>query len=269
MSIFRKNYSKIYNILYSTKNYRSEVNYIIKLLNKFNLKKSILDLGCGTGKHLEYFINKNYKVTGVEKNTFMINQANKIVKKYIIKSNIENLSLKNKFYIVLSLFNVIGYFNSDQSLNKFFKTVSYHLKKGGIFICDFWFTPAINYIKPNRRIKYFYHKNFSIKKISKPKIMPNNIIDIKFNFIYKIKSKKTLNLKKNFRAAEARNEKPKLYPSNNFSFSENHKIRHFSLKELVFYANKFGMNYVSSYAMLKNSLPSKKFWSSCIVFQKI
>ena len=58
MSIFKNNYSKVYDILYSKKNYKLEVNYIIKLLNKFKLKKSILDLGCGTGKHLSYFINK-------------------------------------------------------------------------------------------------------------------------------------------------------------------------------------------------------------------
>jgi SAM-dependent methyltransferase len=275
MTTFKNNYSKVYDILYSKKNYKLEVNYIIKLLNKFKLKKSILDLGCGTGKHLSYFINKNYKVTGVEKNQFMINQANKSIKKYIIKSSIENLSLKKKYHIVLSLFNVIGYFNSDLALNKFFKTASSHLKKNGIFIFDFWHTPAIKYIKPNQRIKYFYHKNFCIKKISKPRIVSNNSINIKFDFIYKINSKKILNSsnKKNFvqikQKSGKEDKKIELYPNSNFSFSENHKIRHFSIKELVFYANKYGMSYVSSYAMLKNNLPSKKYWSSCIIFQKI
>ena len=275
MSIFKNNYSKVYDILYSKKNYKLEVNYIIKLLNKFKLKKSILDLGCGTGKHLSYFINKNYKVTGVEKNQFMINQANKSIKKYIIKSSIENLLLKKKYHIVLSLFNVIGYFNSDRALNKFFKTASLHLKKGGIFIFDFWYTPAIKYLKPNQRIKYFYHNNFCIKKISKPRIISNNTINIKFDFIYKINSKKILNYsnKKNFAQLKKKSEKDdkkiELHSNSNFSFSENHKIRHFSIKELVFYANKYGMSYVSSYAMLKNNLPSKKYWSSCIIFQKI
>jgi 2-polyprenyl-3-methyl-5-hydroxy-6-metoxy-1,4-benzoquinol methylase len=116
MSIFKNNYSKVYDILYSKKNYKLEVNYIIKLLNKFKLKKSILDLGCGTGKHLSYFINKNYKVTGVEKNQFMINQANKSIKKYIIKSSIENLLLKKKYHIVISLFNVLKHLNLQQGL---------------------------------------------------------------------------------------------------------------------------------------------------------
>jgi SAM-dependent methyltransferase len=282
MSVFSENYSKIYNILYSNKNYKLEVSYIIKLLKKFNIKKNkILDLGCGSGKHLSQFVKKNYKVIGVEKNENMINQANKNVKKYIVKSSIENLRLKKKYYIVLSLFNVIGYFNSDRALNKFFKTASYHLKKGGIFIFDFWFSPSVKYIKPNKRSKYFYHKNFYIKKISRPKIMPNNIINVKFDFSYKINKKKILNALNKFRSAKEEGQEKggsrkqntkrdvQLYPNNNFSFSENHKIRHFSIKELVFYANKFGMNYISSYAMLKNILPSKKYWSSCIIFQKI
>jgi hypothetical protein len=145
----------------------------------------------------------------------------------------------------------------------------------GIFIFDFWYTPAIKYIKPNQRIKYFYHKNFCIKKISKPKIISNNTINIKFDFIYKTNSKKILNAsnKINFaqlkKKSEKYDKKIELHPNSNFSFSENHKIRHFSIKELVFYANKYGMSYISSYAMLKNNLPSKKYWSSCIIFQKI
>ena len=92
MSVFKKNYSRIYNILYSKKNYKLEVQYIIKLLKKFNLKsKKILDLGCGSGGHLPYFIKKDYEVVGVEKNKYMIDHANENIKKYLIKSNIENL----------------------------------------------------------------------------------------------------------------------------------------------------------------------------------
>ena len=60
MYIFKNNYSKVYDILYSKKNYKFEVNYIIKLLNKFKLKKSILDLGCGNSKILK--IIKTYNV---------------------------------------------------------------------------------------------------------------------------------------------------------------------------------------------------------------
>lgn len=248
MSVFKKNYSKIYDVLYSKKNYKLEVIYIINLLKKFNIKNNkILDLGCGSGKHLSYFIKKKYKVTGVEKNQNMIDQAHKNIKKNIIRSNIENLKLKKKYDIILCLFNVIGYFNSETSINSFFKTVGLHLKKNGVFIFDFWFSQAVHYLKPRNRIKYFDSKNFYIKKLSIPKIINNKIINIKFNF--KIKNK--------------------INNINSFSFSEIHKIRHFSINELILNANKFNLMYCNSYSMLTYKKPSKKSWNVCAVFRKI
>ena len=250
MLVFKKNYSKIYDILYSKKNYKSEVNYIIKLLKKFDLKSNrILDLGCGSGRHLSYFIKKNYKVTGVEKNKNMIDQAPKYLQKYIIKSNIEDLKLKKKHDIILCLFNVIGYFNSDILLNRFFKTVSVHLKKNGVFIFDFWLSQAVHYLKPRKKIKYFSNEDFYIKKTSIPKIINKKIINIKFNFIC--------------------NEKMKNKNKKFFSFSETHKIRHFSINELILCANKFNLTYCNSYSMLTHKHASKKSWNACAIFRKI
>jgi hypothetical protein len=270
----------------SSQNFINET-YLLQVLNVYDYATGRID----QITWIFFYINNNSPYTPVPINNnnylssvyFNNKVYNTFIYPYVTEGNIvpeptqniydkyiDNIDIQPK-----QVFNVIGYFNSDLALNKFFKTASSHLKKSGIFIFDFWHTPAIKYIKPNQRIKYFYHKNFCIKKISKPRIISNNSINIKFDFIYKINSKKMLNSsnKKNFvqikQKSGKEDKKIELYPNSNFSFSENHKIRHFSIKELVFYANKYGMSYVSSYAMLKNNLPSKKYWSSCIIFQKI
>jgi SAM-dependent methyltransferase len=250
MNVFKKYYSEIYDIIYKNKNYRLEVNYIIKLFKKFNIKKpKILELGCGSGKHLSFFLDKNYLITGVEVNKNMVKHSEKSVKKFIINSDIKNLKLKKKFNVVLSLFNVIGYFHSEHSIRSFFKTASLHLKENGILIFDFWFSPAVRFLRPSRRVKFFNSKNFFIKKKSIPRIISNNIINIKFNFSLKDKTH-SYNASKVMR------------------FSENHKIRHFSIEDLCFYANKFNLRYINSYSWLTNKPPSKNSWSAFVIFKK-
>jgi SAM-dependent methyltransferase len=250
MNIFKKYYSEIYETIYKKKNYRSEVNYIIKLFKKFNIKQpKILELGSGSGKHLSLFLDKKYSITGVEVNKNMISYSKKKVKKFIINADIKNLNLKKRYNVVLSLFNVIGYFNSERSIKSFFRTASLHLKKNGILIFDFWFSPAVKYLRPSRRVKFFNSDNFFIRKESIPKIINDNIISIKFNFCIK--------------------NKIHFYNRNKvMKFYENHKIRHFSIDDLCFYANKFNLDYTESYSWLSSKSPSKNSWSAFAVFRK-
>jgi SAM-dependent methyltransferase len=254
MSFSKINYFDIYNIIYKNKNYSSEVKYLIKLFKILNIKsKTILDLGSGTGKHLFFFLDKNYKITGVEKSQAMIEHADKKVRKYIIRSDINNLHLKEKYNIILSQFNVIGYFNTDSSVKNFFKTTSFHLKKNGVLIFDFWNSEAVNFLKPKKKIKIFKEKNLIIKKISTPQIISNKIINIKFDFF----------CKSNF---SKKNYKKKI---NHIKFSKKFKIRHFEINELICFAEKFNLKYIDSYSMLRFDPPSNKSWSTTAIFRKI
>ena len=146
---------------------------------------------------------------------------------------------------------MIGYFNSDISLNRFFKTVSVHLKKNGIFLFDFWLSQAVHYLKPTKRVKYFSSEDLYIKKKSTPKVINDKIINVKFDFIC--------------------NEiiKNKNKTKNSFSFFEIHKIRHFSINELILCAKKFNLMYCNSYSMLTDKPPTKNSWNVCAIFKKI
>ena len=75
MSIFKR-YAQYYDLLYSAKDYKGEVQYIDALIKKYTgTAKSILDLGCGTGKHDFILAERNYRVSGVDLSEAMISIA--------------------------------------------------------------------------------------------------------------------------------------------------------------------------------------------------
>ena len=52
-------------------------------------------------------------------------------------------------------------------------------------------------------------------------------------------------------------------------FKETHKVRHFSIEELIFFANKNGFDYINSYQMLTTRKPNKRSWGVCMVLKKL
>ncbi|MDD5355067.1 MAG: class I SAM-dependent methyltransferase [Candidatus Omnitrophica bacterium] len=76
----------------------------VKLLDKtielFN-PKTVLDLGCGTGKSLDYFISKNIEAIGIEGSKLAISRA--LHPEKIIKFNLERcLHLNRRFDLIWS-----------------------------------------------------------------------------------------------------------------------------------------------------------------------
>lgn len=77
---------------------------INQIINEFN-PKSVLDVGCGTGVSLEYFLKLNIDAIGVENSRLAIRKSN--VRERIITHNLKKeLDLKKKFDLVWS-FEVI------------------------------------------------------------------------------------------------------------------------------------------------------------------
>ena len=69
-------YSKYYDLLYKDKDYLSEVSYIENILVKLGKTKcTILDIGCGTGKHADLLEKKNYEVHGIDISETMLEKA--------------------------------------------------------------------------------------------------------------------------------------------------------------------------------------------------
>ena len=242
---FKKKYSRFYNIFYQKKNYKKEASYIKKIFKKFKiLDKNILEFGVGTGSHAKYFIQDNYKVTGVDRSMAMLSEAKKIKDLKLINADIKDINLNKKFEIILSLFCVINYMTSNRDLKKTFMNASRHLKKGGIFAFDFWYTPAVRHLKIKSKEIVLSDNGMIIKRKTVPLIRNDNVIDILFKIAVNSKGKIT-------------------------NFFEKHSVRHFDINELAKVALDSKLFFLDAYSMLTFNKPSKNSWSVFIIFKKI
>ena len=139
-----KELAKYYDLIYSWKDYKKESKKINKLIKKY--KKSdgnkLLDVGCGTGKHLEY-IKENFSCTGIDLNEEMIGVAKNNISDVDFKpADMINFDLNDKFDVITCLFSSIGYLKTYDNLEKTILNFAKHLKTGGVVIIEPWFTKS-------------------------------------------------------------------------------------------------------------------------------
>jgi 2-polyprenyl-3-methyl-5-hydroxy-6-metoxy-1,4-benzoquinol methylase len=142
-------YAAFYNLLYKDKDYAKEALYINHLINKYCLKPnrelSLLDLACGTGKHLFELSNIGYtQLSGSDAASAMIEVARQ--NSLQLKKNIEfyNYSFQEsnripgQFDVIISMFSAVNYLTHFNDILQTFRNVYDLLCENGLFIFDFW-----------------------------------------------------------------------------------------------------------------------------------
>jgi SAM-dependent methyltransferase len=240
-------YSRYYNLLYQDKDYPKEVDYIKGLLSRMGIDQgNLLEFGSGTGKHGCLLAGLGYQIHGIERSDEMIAQASPINGFTCEQGDICTIQLNRTFDAVLSLFHVISYQIKDTNLEAVFTKAHEHLKTGGLFIFDFWYSPAVYSQRPSVRIKRMSDSKNEITRIAEPSIYPNeNRVDVN----YTIYSRDLLN-------------------NSLQTFNETHSMRHFSLPEIVSLASLSGFDLITTEEFLSGMPPSENTWSVCVVLKK-
>lgn len=247
-------YAKYYDIIYRDKDYSSETEYVKTLLKKFsNEVKTILDLGCGTGKHACLLAEMGFTVTGVEVSEEMHRAASarneceeQISKPEFLIGDIRNIEIGMKFDAVIMLFHVMSYQTANDDVNKAMKTVTNHLRPGGIFVFDFWYGPAVLIQKPERRLRIFSDPKYEIKREAIPEVRLNDNI---VNVVYEIEASNYLS---------GQSEK----------VSEAHCMRYFFLPELDNFLENAGLSRLHSEEWMTGNELSEKSWSGVCIAGK-
>lgn len=247
-------YAEYYDLLYTTKNYEAESNYVNDLIKTFSPEATtILDLGCGTGSHDFHLARQGYSITGVDLSEKMIFAANskkinnREIKIDFLTGNIVTIDLKKEFDVVISLFHVIDYLTTNLSLTEGIKNVSKHLKKNGIFIFDFWYGPAVLTELPKVGVKRLSNDLINVTRIVEPTLFPNeNVVDVNYEIIIEEKINKT-----------------------DKTIKECHSVRYFFKPELEMILNKYGMEIIQDSEWLSGNVLSLNTFGACIVARKV
>ena len=152
--------SKYYHILYKSRNKNEASNFIQTIISTLSLKSnnSVLDLGCGNGRHSISLSNHFKLVHGIDISSENISLASENKKenlKFFI-SDMRNFDTNTKYDYIFNLFTSFGYFKKNEDNIKVLKSCHYHLNKNGLLFIDFLNSEqikrTINGLKETRNI---------------------------------------------------------------------------------------------------------------------
>ena len=172
---FGAQYASLYDALYSDKDYEAECDLIEEVVRRYGGGKftSVLDLGCGTGGHSLPLSQRGYAVTGVDLSEPMLVKARlKADEVEFVRGDVRELDLGRRYDVVLMMFAVLGYQTSDEDLERALGTVARHLERGGLFIGDIWYGPAVVAIQPSERSKVVQMPDGELTRLATPSLDP-------------------------------------------------------------------------------------------------
>ncbi len=244
-------YAAYYDLLYTNKDYAAEARYIHDLIKLHApTASSILDMGCGTGKHARQFAELGYQVTGVDQSASMIALAHQMNRSAAAKfecGDIRSIRLRQKFDVVLSLFHVMSYQVLDNDLQEAFATASTHLEEGGICMFDCWYAPGVLADAPTVVTKRMSNEEISVERIATPAHNPEH---------------RTINVHFDVRVTENAT-------GLTHELQEDHLMRYLYTQEVLEFGTISGFKLIAAHPWMSHeTLAKKACWYALFVLQK-
>jgi SAM-dependent methyltransferase len=129
----------IYDALYAWKDYAEESRRLHELLQELNPgARTLLDVACGTGKHLEH-LRSWYQVEGLDLEPQLLAQARERLPAVPFhEGDMVELDLGRTFDVVTCLFSSIGYARTAERLGRAVSAMARHLAPGGVLAVEPW-----------------------------------------------------------------------------------------------------------------------------------
>lgn len=188
-------YSRYYDLLYRGKDYSAEARFVRQLMrDRSPNARTVLDIGCGTGRHAFELADMGCCVTGVDVSEGMIDAATCAVRvrwgaegcgaPTFFCDDAKSFRLDRKFDVATALFHVMSYQVDDKDFRAVLATVKAHLNPGGSFIFDFWYGPAVLTDMPHVRVLRLEDDITKVYRLAEPEMHPNrNVVDVNYTII--------------------------------------------------------------------------------------
>jgi SAM-dependent methyltransferase len=145
-------HSEIYDQVHTFKDYASEVQSLLRLIDKQHpTARTLLDVACGTGIHLE-LLQGRFEVSGLDINPALLAQAaERVPGARLHACDMESFNLDQSFDVVTCLFGAVTYLVTPARLARALASMAHHVNPGGLLIVEPWLTLA-NYRRNNIKL---------------------------------------------------------------------------------------------------------------------
>lgn len=239
-------YGAVYDLLYAGKDSQAEAAYVHRILMDEGTRvRDVLEVGCGTGRHARPLVEAGYVIHGVERSEEMVKRAQQVDGFTVSCGDIRDVELGRQFDAAVALFHVLGYLTEQDHLEAGLQNIWNHLLPGAVFIFDFWHTAAVYGTGPENRLHHYEGPNSQVWKFATPRVLlDENVVEVSFDILMK--------------GGDAALE----------TFSELHRMRHFSIFELNLLATKIGFEVVRYEPFMEDGTVSSDTWGVTAVWRK-
>jgi SAM-dependent methyltransferase len=125
-----------------------DVSFITGLLAA-RKRSEILDLGCGTGEHLDLLHKAGIRCTGIDVSEKMLDAARKRFPHgiYFIHADMTDIDFTPSFDMVISLFGSFNYLIHDADIASTLQKIHKAMQPDGLGVFEIWNTPPVFKIK--------------------------------------------------------------------------------------------------------------------------
>jgi len=178
---FGGDYSRFYDTFYQEKDYRAEARFVLSRLAALvpqAAPMSILDLGCGTGRHAVEFARSGHRVSGVDLSPQMLGIAAARLRDpesglaghaSFQVGDVRDVQLGMRFDAIFCLFHVLCYLPEPDDIRAAFDNARRHAKPGAAYLFDFWQGAAVLASPPTAREKVVTIGSTVVRRVSRPK----------------------------------------------------------------------------------------------------
>jgi len=133
---------ELYDLEYSFKDYAGEAVTLERIVRERNPgAKTLLDVACGTGKHLEH-LRASFQCEGTDLDDGLLRVARQRLPDVPVRqADMRDFDLGRQFDVVTCLFSAIGFVGGLDGLAATARTFARHLRPGGVALVEPWLTP--------------------------------------------------------------------------------------------------------------------------------
>jgi SAM-dependent methyltransferase len=124
-----------YDALYADRNVDAEVGTVLERvagwLGGGNI--DVLDLGCGTGRHIEALTARGYRTTGIDMSAALVDIARRRNPGARVEvGDLRSFALGQRFDLAIALFGVFDYLPTIHDVRAGLRSTAIHLSQGGV-----------------------------------------------------------------------------------------------------------------------------------------